>query len=470
VPSAGPEAQNPPSSKPPGSEGGANSLPDNPNNENRNGEPGNNGNQQNQSPTNNQNNDKQSGQPSNNNDQNNNPPDNNQNSGNEGAGSKSPGIGGIIASIINQPWMPRPAASAPANDGNPSGPAQGSSPGKNQGNPAALNPEAIISNIMKLNTALGSPPPPPAPTGKSGQNGPIRIEPSAVVIGNQLVPIPSASDQTKVVVVSGQSYTVGATAVVGPYTTVPLPAGGGSLGLSPSPIVVGGVPVFVDGTSQAIISGQTYSIGPSAKPTTIVVNGQTISLGSGGVGFASTTLMGSDYSRTEIGGVAVGLGASEVVISGTTYNIGPSATATTIVVNGQTISIGSGGIGFASTTLRGSGFTTTAVDGVTFGIGASQVVISGKTYNIGPSATPTTIVLNGETISIGPSGVGFASTTIRATGASDSRNTSPSTFPSRTGGEASAPTPSNGAVSSSNAFVGAVVALLIAGVVGFILL
>lgn len=214
-------------------------------------------------------------------------------------------------------------------------------------------------------------------------------------------------------VVNGQSYTVAASEVVGPQTVVPLPDASSSSPRLPAPVVIGGVPVVVDGTSHAIISGQTYSIGSSAEPTTIVVNGQTISIGSNGVGFASTTLAGWEFRSTAIAGVSIGVGASAVVISGTTYNIGPTATPTTVVVNGQTLSIGSGGVGFASTTLQGSSFATTVVGGVTLGIEPSQVVISGTTYNIGPSATPTTIVVNGETISIGPSGAGFASTTLR---------------------------------------------------------
>ena len=225
--------------------------------------------------------------------------------------------------------------------------------------------------------------------------------------------MPSAFSQPRVVVVNGQSYTVAATEVVGPFTTLPLPALDGSPKVFPAPVVVGGVPVILVGTSQAIISGQTYAIGPSAQPTTVVVNGQTISVGSGGVGFVPTTLRDSDFIGTAINGVDLGIGASEVVISGTTYKIGPSASPTTIVVNGQTISIGSGGVGFASTTLQASSFATTAVDGVRLAVGASQVVISGTTYNIGPSARPTTIVVNGQTISIGSGGVGFTSTTLQ---------------------------------------------------------
>jgi hypothetical protein len=400
---------------------------------------------------NNQNGNNQNGNNQNGNNQN----GNNQNGNNQGGG----GVGAIIASILSQPWKPRPAPTQAADKDNPSTSAY----------LGPINPGAIVTNILRLPKApaatplvgqSGQPGQPgqPGQQGQQGQYIPILIGPSDVVIGNQVVHMPSASEQPKVVVVNGESFTVAATEVAGRYTTVPFPLVGGFVRASPSTIVVAGVPVIMVGTSQAIISGQTYSIGPSANPTTIIVNGQTIRIGSAGVGFASTTLMGPAFSSTAVGGVNVGLGASQVVISGSTYNIGPSATPTTIVVNGQTISIGPGGVGFASTTIHGSSPTTTAVGGVTFAIGASQVVISGTTYNIGPSATPTTIVIDGQTISIGPNGLGFASTTISpaagATSASTTstatQRTSPSsTLPSRTGPEAQTPTPSSGAAPPS---------------------
>jgi hypothetical protein len=482
-------------------------------NTNQNDQANNKNNNQNDQANNNNNNNKQNDQPSNHN--------NNQ----KETGGQSPGIGVVIASIINQPWMPRPAPSPPANppasNGNPSG--------NNQGNSEPVNPAAIISNILKLPTAL-RPAAPAAPTPPPGHNIPIVVAPSDIVIGNQVIPMPSASDQPKVVVVNGQSFTVAPTGVTGPFTTVPLPAGGGA---SPMPLNVGGVPVLIVGTTQAIISGQTYTIGPSANPTTVVVNGQmlsigsagvgvistglagsgftktaiagvhigvgksevvisgktynigpsatattivvsgqTISIGSGGIGFASTTLQGSAFATTAIGGVTFGIGSSQVVVSGTTYDIGPSAAPTTIVVNGQTISIGSGGVGFASTTLQGSSFATTAVAGVTVGIGVSQVVISGTTYDIGPSASPTTIVVNGQTISIGPSGVGFASTTIPAAGATSTSNarTTASAIPSRTGTASSTSTSRSSASSLANNLLNLIIASLVAGITSLILL
>jgi hypothetical protein len=57
------------------------------------------------------------------------------------------------------------------------------------------------------------------------------------------------------------------------------------------------------GPSIAVISGEAYTIDPSAIPTTTVVNGQTINIGSGDVGLATKTIPpslftgGADASR-----------------------------------------------------------------------------------------------------------------------------------------------------------------------------
>jgi hypothetical protein len=100
---------------------------------------------------------------------------------------------------------------------------------------------------------------------------------------------------------------------------------------------------------------------------TVVVNGQTFTLSSGNIIAPSTTIailgpssQGGSLTATTIGGVAISLGPSIVVISGKTYTIGPSAIPTTTVVNGQTISIGPGGVGLATKTLPPSLFTGAA--------------------------------------------------------------------------------------------------------------
>jgi len=55
---------------------------------------------------------------------------------------------------------------------------------------------------------------------------------------------------------------------------------------------------------------------------------------------------------------------------------------------------------------------TVTAGGITFSeVASSLAVIGGKTFTIGPGATPTTDVINGQTISLGPGGIGFSTTT-----------------------------------------------------------
>ena len=107
------------------------------------------------------------------------------------------------------------------------------------------------------------------------------------------------------------------------------------------------------------------------------------------------------------------------MFSGRTFTFGPGSVPFTTTINGQIVTIGPKGIGFAGTTAAlpratGGGGTSSIVtaDGLTFTVEPTDVVINGKTYAIGPGATPTTIVVGTETISIGPGGVGLPTTTI----------------------------------------------------------
>lgn len=217
--------------------------------------------------------------------------------------------------------------------------------------------------------------------------------------------------------VNGQTFTVGPTQITGAGGAVVIPAAG------LTPMTIGAVS-FSIGASQAIISGTTYAIGSGAPSTTIVVNGQKLTIGTGGVGFATTTVPPEAMITTPplvpvtAGGVQVLIGASEAVISGTTYRIGSGATITTAIVNGVTLTFGPGGVGLPSTTIHpgaqitnGPSMSTITTDGLTFSTDGTEAVISGTTYKIGAGATATTVVVGGKTISLGPSGVALVPTT-----------------------------------------------------------
>ena len=180
-----------------------------------------------------------------------------------------------------------------------------------------------------------------------------------------------------------------------------------------SSLVVIGSSTFTLGTQATptteVVNGVTVSIGPGG----IGVGGSTTLTPPPAQHTQAVTAGGITFSE---------IGSSLVVIGSSTFTVGPGATPTTDIYNGQTISIGPGGVGIGgSTTIAPPTQQTQAITagGITFSeIGSSLVVIGSSTFTIGPSATPTTDVFDGQTISIGPSGVGLASTTIPYVGPS----------------------------------------------------
>lgn len=63
-------------------------------------------------------------------------------------------------------------------------------------------------------------------------------------------------------------------------------------------VTAGGITFSEIGSTLVVLGGKTYTIGPGAKPTTDVYNGQTISIGPNGVGFKTTTFTGATATST----------------------------------------------------------------------------------------------------------------------------------------------------------------------------
>jgi hypothetical protein len=173
---------------------------------------------------------------------------------------------------------------------------------------------------------------------------------SVVVLGSSTITYgPSVPAQTSVV--NGETITIGPSGVSFDGTTL-----GGTAHPSGTQIgLAGGLSITEIGSTIAVIDGVTLTVGPSASAYTTVINGHTITAGSSGLGLGGTTLQYPFNPTTNA--VAVGsvtfteIGSTLAVIGGTTYTFGAGAKPTTVVVNGETISIGSGGIGFSTTTF-----------------------------------------------------------------------------------------------------------------------
>jgi hypothetical protein len=261
------------------------------------------------------------------------------------------------AAVNNNP----PPANNPAANNNPPPASPASKPGPVVvTRPSTANPTPGLGNIIA--SVINSPfvaPVPTVPPRTTIANVPVAILPSTVLIGNSAVAIPAGAEV--IATVSGQVFTVRPSEIIGAGTTV---------GLSPLQAVqVASAPVYstqvtiapglvaqVAG-STAVIDGTTYRIGAGATPMTITVDGVPIGIGPFGLSLPSTTIPANAMTDAPMvvetaAGLTFSIDQSEVVIDGTTYRIGSGAHTVITEIDGQTISIGPGGVGLKTTTLK----------------------------------------------------------------------------------------------------------------------
>ena len=109
--------------------------------------------------------------------------------------------------------------------------------------------------------------------------------------------------------------------------------------------------------STVVIQGTTYRNGFGATPTTITVDGVPVGIGLYGIVLPSTTLVPEAITQAPVvvesaGGLTFSIDQSEVVIQETTYRIGSGAPTITTELDGQRLSVGPGGVGLKTTTLK----------------------------------------------------------------------------------------------------------------------
>lgn len=246
----------------------------------------------------------------------------------------------------------------------------------------------------------------------------VAVGSSNAVVGGSTFQVGSGAPQ-QTIVVKGQTISIGSQGVAFASTTIAPQSD-----QTPEPVnkvVVDPEIISVIGSTLAVIDGTSVTYGPGIPTQVEVVMGQTITIGPSGVSFDGSTLGGPSNIGTQygvVGGLSIAeIGSSIAVINGQTFTVGPGATPVTATISGHTITIGTGGVGIeGGTTLAypfNPTFETVTAGGITFSevIGSSLAVIGGKTFTIGPGATPTTDIINGQTISIGPGGIGFSTTT-----------------------------------------------------------
>ncbi|MCJ1390707.1 hypothetical protein MMC18_003568 [Xylographa bjoerkii] len=203
------------------------------------------------------------------------------------------------------------------------------------------------------------PTPPPTATTATIAGLSIVLAASSAIIGSETY-IFTPNEAPLTTSTAGQVITIGPSGIVFPSTTL-LPVPQATAPLVPAPtfsILTAGGLTFALNPTLAIISGTTLTIGPSATPTTVTINGETITAGSNGLIFPSTTipppsapLPTTMFSAISVDGMLVSVAPGEVYISGTEYAIGQGATATTVVVGGETVVAGPNGVVMAGTTI-----------------------------------------------------------------------------------------------------------------------
>lgn len=298
-----------------------------------------------------------------------------------------------------------------------------------------VNPSQVIGPGVTLtrpspNGGVFVPTPQATPTVIAGIS--VQLAPSSVIIGGNTFSIgPGVSEQTTVV--NGQTVVIGPQGLVFAQTTVAPPVLATNVvildadvisAIGNSEAVIGGSTFFYGPSSTPetdTFNGEVITIGPSG-----------ISYGSSVLGGISNT--GTQLGIA--GGISVTeLGSNIAIISGTTFIVGPGAISTTAVINGKTISAGENGLGVGGTTLSYPFNPATQVftaGGITFSEIGSLVDIGGKTFTIGSSMT-TTDFYNGQSISLGPGGVGFKTTTVTATSGSSPTSSAESTGKKKSG-------------------------------------
>ena len=213
-------------------------------------------------------------------------------------------------------------------------------------------------------------------------------------------------------VVDGHTISIGPKGVGLASTTIPLPLPKPSFSMATE-----GDITFSVAPSEVVVKDKTYSIASNKVPITTTINGQKMTIGPKGIHIDGTTV-NLPAIQTPKSVTAADLsflvGATDAVISGTTYPIGNGAPLQTVVVGSQTIEMGNAGIILPSTTIPPEQ-TPVAVtaDGLTFSMDSTEAVVNGTTYAIGSGAMAKTVVKGSTTMVLGTDGIILPSTTIR---------------------------------------------------------
>ena len=240
---------------------------------------------------------------------------------------------------------------------------------------------------------------------------PISLMPSAsgVVVGSTTSWLVPPAQSIPVVTVGSSAYTANSASdfVINGQTLAP-----GSV------ITVSGTAISLLPSASGIVVGSSTSLFPTPAPMAPAVT------------LGSQVYTADTASRIVISGQTLAPG-SVITISGTLISMNSKGTAAAVQASTQPVGVGAlimsgfGSVGGATPTATvgapdkptiPSTLSPATVDGLTFSVDASEMVLSSTTYPIGSGAAPTTVVVGNETLILGSSGIVLPSTTIVADG------------------------------------------------------
>lgn len=326
-------------------------------------------------------------------------------------------LGGIIASIFNNPFTaPNTAPSASAGDssngGSPNGGGEsnGGSPGPGGWNGQNSSPAPPAQN---------------APEGSSQHDNPavemttasvlVSFAASQIVVGEMTFP---ANMHPTTVAIEGQTFSINPSQVIASGITLNLPPPP-SFGAAPRLNSPASVSIDIK-SNNIVIGGHTFTAG--SPPTSTVIGGQTFAVNAAqqapGAAITAPPSTFSPMAPTlvTVDNIPLAIQSGNIVIGGQTFS--SISSTSSVVIDGQTFTINPSQVIAPGTTIDipsaapANSLSEVTAGGLTFSVGATVAVISGTTYAVGGAASPMTKVIGGQAVSFGPGGIGFASTTV----------------------------------------------------------
>ncbi len=210
-----------------------------------------------------------------------------------------------------------------------------------------INPTAVIGQ----GATISRPPSVLGPSSSVLEGIPVTSAGLNLQIGGGTFPIPTSDSNT--VRVNGKAVTINPSGVtIGSESMTFMKPTASDV------VVAGGEMLTAIGRSVVVLHSVTYTYGSGIAPIVQVVNGDTVSIGPTGVSVHGSTLGGVSAQPTDtefeiVGGATIAkLPPSMVVVNGETYAVGPGANMQTVVIGGQTLTMGPIGLVMASTTLK----------------------------------------------------------------------------------------------------------------------